>query len=128
MPAAAAEDPMEDALQQPLVRLMADGRERQSAVARRVVADRGLLRLQNRHLQPHGTAHGDHLRKRLGRPVRGEVRDPEPLDALVAAATEGGQRQGDQEHDRQEREEREPSSAPRRAHLPTFDAPPPSGA
>jgi len=50
------------------------------------------------------------------------------IDALHGAAAEGGQQKGDHEHDRQEGEKREAAGTTRCAHLPTFDAPPPSGA
>ena len=64
MSAAAAEDRMEHALDEPLVALTADRRERERAVARRVVADRGEMRLRDRHLQPDRAVHGDDLRIR----------------------------------------------------------------
>jgi len=127
MPAGTAEDGVEGTLHKALVPLPTDGRHRQRAVVGRVVADRGVLRLSDRHLQPYAGAHRDHLRIRL-RLRRREIGDRKTLQPGCAAAAEGREEHRDHEDDREQGEERESPDATRAAHLPTFDAPPPGGA
>ena len=118
---------MEDALHDALVALVAERSERQGAVVRAVVADRRREALHDRHLQADGAAHGDDLRERLGRDDTGP-RHREPLEVVRRPSAEGGERERDHEHDREDDEQREPAGSTRRARLPTFDAPPPNGA
>ena len=55
-------------------------------------------------------------------------RHGEPLEVVRRPSAEGGERERDHEHDREDDEQREPAGSTRRARLPTFDAPPPNGA
>ena len=127
MAAAAAEDGVEHALDETLVALPPDRREPHRPVVGGVVADRGDRVLRDRHLEPDGAADRDHLRVGLRLRARAERRHRERRHAARAAA-EGGQEQCDNEHDRQDEEEREVPGPARRTHFPTFDPPPPSGA
>ena len=110
--AAAAEDAVEHALHEAFVPLVSDGRQRERTIARSVVADSRLPHLRDGHLQTHRAAQRDDLRERRRRRVRREIRHRETLQLLRGSA-EGGQRQGDQQDDRQQGEEREPTGATR---------------
>jgi len=124
---AAAEDLVRKAGQDAFVALAAERGQWQPAVAGGVVADRRGLPLRDRHLEPDDAVQRDDLRERLRLRARGGVGERERLERPRAAA-ERRQQKRDHEHDRKQCEEREAAGSTRVAHLPTFDAPPPSGA
>src|SRR6266542_6425285 len=119
---AAAEEAPSDAADEALVRLSADGVERERAVVGGVVADRGDAALGDRQLKAERALERNHLRPRRSRGQepcsrRGRRRS----DRVGAARPESCQEQGDE---RDRREQHKPRQSPLSACSGYFRPPP----
>jgi hypothetical protein len=110
---AAAEDAMEDAREEPLVRLPPERVERERVVACSVVPDRGHVPRVDRKLDPQRAVDGDHERARRAcrQQARGARRRAQ-ADSRAAAGPERRDGDHDQDGEAEEKKDRPPPGPP----------------